>query len=630
MSIDSPQTYGDHYWKQEVEAKEAFDEILESAYAPYLAAMFGDIPELDLLPAGYKNFLDMITAPKSSGFGGFALGLGLDTVDEALRTATKPLFTGLTRKYNKRSMETWLTSAQANILHYRKKITPEQWDDILWSEGYEDVLREPQYQAMQPYPSVPDLVLYARYHGDPENVWGTITEFVNLDPVDRPLWEFLGLQRLTTEQTQTLLKREFMSEGEFYAELGRIGWHSVDQLSIRELAYSLPNPMLLVQGLLMQEAENEAILKAVVKADIHPDYDQTYLDAILTKPASEDIVAYELRQENGLANLPTQLRKIGIHPNFMDVYKELAQQIPPVADIITMAVREAFSPSIAAAFGQYEDYPTDLTEWAGKKGLSEIWAKRYWAAHWNLPSPQQGFEMLHRGVIDRPTLNMLLRALDVMPFWRDKLTAIAFRPLTRVDVRRMYKQGVLDEKGVYEAYLDHGYSDENAEKMTEFTIRQTLASLSKFTSGDIVNAFTKRMIDRGMAVSLLRDIGIRAEDASYIVGTAEYKRQWAFTDDQISGIRNLYKKRVYDENTARDRLSGLNLPADQINVLMQQWFYEKVEELDATWTTAQTLKFYKRGLIDLDRAKRELFLNGYDNEHAELYLKDLQWKPPPE
>ncbi|GAH93918.1 unnamed protein product, partial [marine sediment metagenome] len=44
--------------------------------------------------------------------------------------------------------------------------------------------------------------------------------------------------------------------------------------------------------------------------------------------------------------------------------------------------------------------------------------------HWSLPSPSQGFEMLHRGVIDEAELNMLLRALDIMPFWREKLTKV--------------------------------------------------------------------------------------------------------------------------------------------------------------------------------------------------------------
>ncbi|GAI59509.1 unnamed protein product, partial [marine sediment metagenome] len=184
--------------------------------------------------------------------------------------------------------------------------------------------------------------------------------------------------------------------------------------------------------------------------------------------------------------------------------------------------------------------------------------------------------------------------------------------------------GVLEESEVLESYKQHGYTDENAARMTEFTIRQTLATLSKFTSGDIIKAFTSRMIDRSEAISLLDMIGISRTDASFIVSTAEYKRQWAFTDQQISGIRNLYKKRVYDENQTRDKLSKLNLPADQINVLMEQWLYEKVEELDATWTTAQTLTFLKKGFITEGRARKELDLNGYDTEHINVYIRNIK------
>jgi hypothetical protein len=138
-----------------------------------------------------------------------------------------------------------------------------------------------------------------------------------------------------------------------------------------------------------------------------------------------------------------------------------------------MAVREAFTPAIAARFGQYEDLPPDFVEWVGKKGLSKEWASRYWAAHWSLPSPQQGFEMLHRGVIGIDDVNMLMRALDIMPFWRDKLIQIAYRPLSRVDVRRMFALGVLNVSGVRRAYTDIGYNDYNADLMTQFTIKYT-------------------------------------------------------------------------------------------------------------------------------------------------------------
>jgi len=188
----------------------------------------------------------------------------------------------------------------------------------------------------------------------------------------------------------------------------------------------------------------------------------------------------------------------------------------------------------------------------------------------------------------------------------------------------MYKEGVLDEGEVFESYLNQGYDEKNAERMADFTIKQTLSSLSKFTSSDIIKAFAGRMISGSDAKSLLRLIGIRDEDANYIISTAEYKRKWAFTDQQIGGIRNLYKKRQLDENETRSRLAGLNLPSDQIEVLMQQWYYDVKAEPVVTWTTAQTVGFLRKGLITRERATRELYLNGYDKEHVTVYLASVK------
>ncbi|GAJ02949.1 unnamed protein product, partial [marine sediment metagenome] len=141
-----------------------------------------------------------------------------------------------------------------------------------------------------------------------------------------------------------------------------------------------------------------------------------------------------------------------------------------------------------------------------------VWAERYWAAHWSLPSPQQGFEMLHRGVIGFDDLNMLLRALDVMPFWRDKLVEIAYRPLSRVDVRRMFKLGVLDVKGVRKAYTDIGYNPYNADLMTEFTIEYVKEAPKKISTTDALSAYKNHLIEVGELRNMLTDAGIQAED----------------------------------------------------------------------------------------------------------------------
>lgn len=623
MGIEDKQTYGEYYWAMQVEAAQAFDESIEKALSPSLAGLLGDMPEISELPVGVQGLLKTLAEPSSPGLARFLTSAAGEFSAEILKDAIGPAMAMLKRATNRRARETWLNAPQAVTLSQRKKIDDEYFYLLTASEGYEDIAADSLYTALSPYPTIPEIMLYARYHGDPDNVKLAVWEKFNVPADDFDMWQWLGLQRLNTLQVQSLFKRGKLSDGQMLTELARIGWGQGDREAVRDLSYILPNSMLLVQGDLQQEKSSGDIIQDIIRGDIHPDFAETYMHAVLTKPASQDLVAFQLRKDPELAGLPQELRKIGIHPDYFEVYKTLAYQIPPVADIITMAVREAFTPAIAARFGQYEDFPPDFAKYAAMKGLDEEWAKRYWAAHWSLPSPQQGFQMLHRGVIDDAELEMLMRALDIMPFWREKLKQIAFRPLTRVDVRRMYREGVLDEGEVFASYLDQGYDEENAERMADFTIKQTLSSLSKFTSSDIIKAFANRMISAGDAKSLLKTIGVRPEDANYIISTAEYKRKWAFTDQQISGIRNLYKKRQLDEDTARSRLAGLNLPSDQINVLMQQWYYDVKDEPTVTWTTAQTLSFLRKGLIDRDRAKRELYLNGYDEEHVTVYMKSI-------
>jgi len=542
-------------------------------------------------------------------------------VDETLHTLLNPMMKIMQRSINKRAKETWLTSQQANTLFSQGKIEEELWNLTTASEGYEDILAKFLYQSQIPYPTIPEIIRYSRYHGDPDEPFSEVQKWFDVPARDYPVWKWLGQEQITTLQAQTLFRRGIFGPYDLSAVLARIGWDDYDRYLIEQLGWTIPNAMLLVQGDLQQQQSLDTIIKHISIADIHPDYAQTYLDGILTKPSSSDLIAYELRQDPSLSNLPNKLSQIGIHPDYINIYRTLAYPIPPVADIITMAVREAFTPDIAAKFGQYEDYPPDLEMWAEKKGLSKEWSERYWAAHWSLPSASQGFEMLHRGLITRPELDMLLRALDVMPFWREKLTGIAFKRLSRVDIRRMYGVGVLTEEEVYDAYLELGYNERDAKRMSDFTVKQILATQAKFTSRDIISAYSKYMINASEARSLLLAIGVKQENISFIITTADYKRAWAITDDRISAIGNLYKKAVYSPDTARAELLRLDLPAERVDVLMEQWYIDEKDKPPRYWTTAQTLSFIKAGIITKERGIQELQAIGYDDEHIDIYVR---------
>lgn len=473
MAIDSPQTYAEWYWSNSLDALRARAEDYEKTLAPIANSIVSGLPNLSDLPPYISAFLSSITTPTAPDLDNvlvrFVADIGAGLAQRILGHEVREF----DYKVNSYLKNLRIIPDVANALMLRNKITEELWLARQEAAGYSELEATFLYESQKPYPTLPDIITYARYHGDPDNPKEIAWSKYDISETDFDLWDWLSWQKLTTEQVLSLFRRRYLTEGESLTELARLGWHAPDKAAVLDLAYTLPNAMLLVQGDLLREDTTENILKDISSADVHPNYAQVYLDGILIKPASTDIIAYELRKDPNLSNLDRELRKLGVHPNYFPLLKELAYQIPPVADIITMAVREAFTPDIAARFGQYEGLPTQFVEFVGKKGISREWAERYWAAHWNLPSPQQGFEMLQRGVISHDELALLLRALDIMPFWRDKLVQISYNPLTRVDIRRMYALGVLNENEIHKAYQDIGYNTENAARLTKFTVKLT-------------------------------------------------------------------------------------------------------------------------------------------------------------
>lgn len=626
MSLKSPSTYAEWYWKHGVDAELAKQEELEKELVPMLSDIFAGMKSVEGIPDEVLAFLGKIESPIAPA----GAGILTQMAGQASGTVADGFLTAALQDYKYKLREKWpdlrIDPATAMLLKQRKRITDEMYDARMLSGGLKKAEGEVLYEAARPFPSIPEIMRYARYHDNPENPKSKVWEIFDVSELDYNMWWFGSMQQLTTDQVTTLYKWGFFGQGEAEQELSKIGWDYRNRQMMLDLTYSMPNPMLLTQGGLMQGVEDDEIITAISKGDIHPDYAQTYLDAVLSKPATEDIINYELRTDPSLGRLDESLKRIGVHPAYFDLYKELAYFIPPVQDLITMAVREAFSPEIAQRFGQYQDYPTDLSKYAAKKGVSEEWSKRYWAAHWTLPSPLQGFQMLHRGVITDPDLDMLLRAQDVMPFWRDKMKQIAYRVLTRVDVRRMYGLGVLSEAEVNEAYQHMGYNPRDAKRMTQFTVKYVGKQTGAMSESDIVNTYAKGFISDNEARTLLRELGVDDDEARKVIEDAGLKRSWKLKEQEIKTIEKAFKRETIDINQARGRLKSAKLGDAEISVMLERWAVAVKDDPDATWTTAQTLGFLKAGLITTGRAVAELQANGYNQERIQVYLQSAS--PP--
>jgi len=621
--IENPKTFGDYYWAAEVEAKRLRSEQHEKAYSPVVVGYIGAIGIPENTPDALVKFLEHLQNPQDPDWDDLQR-MFLGTVSRGVALAggeqmAKPFEYEAAEKY----LNSRIKAETAVTLFQRKKITQDFYDHRMHSDGYADSESLHLYKSMQPYPSVPELIRYGRYNSDAENPKTFVWSLFDVQPDDWEMWNWLSIQKLSTEQVQNVYRRGGWDKNRAGLELSRLGWPLEEREALINLAYQLPNAMLLTQGNLLQGLSQTEMIDDIAKAGIHPSYAEKYFDGVLTKPNTQDLIAWQLRLDPSLSGLDDELRRTGVHPSYFDVYKTLAHPIPPINDLITMAVREVFTPAIASRFGQYEGLPAAYVEAAEKKGLTKEWAERYWAAHWTLPSVQQGFAMLHRGIINQADLGLLMRALDIMPFWRDKLMQLSYKPLTRVDVRRMHLLGTLDESGVRRAYQDVGYNERNAGLMTDFTVRYNRRSLAGFTPRDALSAYINQFIEAGQTTSILRDIGVKGTEIPNMMRLAGYKREWKYKTERIAAIGNLYKKGKYDYPTARSKLTQLGLSSATVKTQLEQWEPSAEAERTATFTNAQTLKMFTMGLIDEERARAELHLLGFDDERKDLLIKSV-------
>lgn len=294
--------------------------------------------------------------------------------------------------------------------------------------------------------------------------------------------------------------------------------------------------------------------------------------------------------------------------------------IPGPADLIRMAVREAFSPDQVVSLGLDEAFPGELEEWASKVGLADPWPKMYWRAHWELPSASMGFEMLHRKIIGEGELSSLLKALDYAPTWHEKLKSIAYNVVTRVDARRLYSLGIWSEQELREGYEKMGYSPEDAESLTAWTKVEYAQGDKEVTRAQIESAFDAGIIDRSEAEGMLEELGYSKDRAGWIMDIAEYTGAAKARVELIASVKELYLSGIADKSDVREKLGSEQIDANYIEKLIGRWETE-------VWTRRKLPsksdldKFLKNGLIEESEYKGELKRLGYSAEMAERYYK---------
>jgi hypothetical protein len=313
-----------------------------------------------------------------------------------------------------------------------------------------------------------------------------------------------------------------------------------------------------------------------------------------------------------------QLRKAGYRPEDIELWKQLSERIPSPSDLISIAVREGFDDAVAGQFGYDEAFPLQAAEAAEKGGMPREWFSRLWRAHWRLPSVTQGFDMLHRGIISRDELELLMRASDIPSFWRQRLTQLSYNVVTRVDVRRMYALGVLTEQEVYQRYIDGGYNPDDAADLTEWTIAAYAEEERELTKTDILSMYRSSVLNEIETTAYLTALGYNEATIGLLIAREDLAKEADYEKEVVKNVKAGFMAGVFDETDVRAEIGKLDPPAGYVEDLLQLWKLEKTRRLVRP-TVTQLRDMWLATVISDAELERELTGRGYSETYIRWY-----------
>jgi len=384
----------------------------------------------------------------------------------------------------------------------------------------------------------------------------------------------------------------------------------------------LPDPATLAFMRRIGIMSQEGYLDAMQKLGLHDKLIPLYDELSRNLPTTGESIAGLWRGVYNEQQFKDLLKRTGHDPKDIDLYMELVKNIPPLSDLIRMLVRDAFNDSASQQYGYDEDFPEDINQYFTKQGFDADWAKRYWRSHWDLPSPTQAYEMLHRGLISESDLATLLKISDYPPFWRDKLQKISFHTLTRVDVRRLMQAGLIDRAKALDTYKAMGYTPDDAELLTQFAEAGITQDEKDLTKTDVLDLYEEGLTDRGTTGGNLVKMGYDSQEAEAILQLTDVRIAKAARTDLINYTKERFLARIIEENTARSELAQIGLKVQSVDRYILNW-QRATEIVNELPSQADVRRWYKSDYIDETKFRSYLALHRHTQENIDIYVREL-------
>jgi len=376
-------------------------------------------------------------------------------------------------------------------------------------------------------------------------------------------------------------------------------------------------------------------------------YNDNYKDILFSfykpKLTVTELLEAEKRIENLDIDVNEELKAHGFNDKEISVLRELSYAYPSPTDFIRFAVRDVFTKDKETQEALSAEFPEDIVPYAEKAGMRKEVLMWYWMSHWDLPSPTQVYEMLHRlnpKVLevrgeayksmdldveklktDLETVKFYLKQADYDKRWRERLVAISYSPLTRVDLRRIYALGLIDDKELKARIMELGYTEKDAELIMEFykTYRQEEAR--EWTKTEIKYLLYYGLVNDTEARVLLEKLGYSEEDAKMLIDLWKAKIAEKDMRETQQFIRDAYALGEITREQAEAELRACGLSEEVIRVILDKEDKRRLSSQKLP-SASTVVKWLKNGIITEDKAREILRKINVAEEYIDYYIAE--------
>jgi hypothetical protein len=320
--------------------------------------------------------------------------------------------------------------------------------------------------------------------------------------------------------------------------------------------------------------------------------------------------------------LDSMLRAKGYDSNTINWLKQDAWYYPSVQDLIRFFVREAI-PAVHGelAKAKLAGLPKEFYEYGKKAGIPAEWVEAYWAAHWNLPSVEQVYEMFWRGLkspytgatMVRDDVVRFLAEQDIDPRWRDNLVELSYKLPGRIEARWALEWGIWDERRMEQFLRAGGLHPDWIPDVIAIEKKNVFREHYNAIMAAAKRAFQKGFMTKDQYLATIERLGYPKEVQELRAWEADLLFDIELKEDQMKYVIQQYRDGQIDEAQLRNMLSSIIVDPQKLEKVVQLEVALKQRRRVGKPTLEEQIAALERRRAELQRKLLDL-----DSDRAQL------------